>query len=84
MELIAQIREIYDNYGYDTEILVASIRHPLHFVEAAMIGADIATVPPAVLWKLLSHPLTDRGIESFLKDAEKARIEIPTLEGART
>lgn len=82
MELIAQIREIYDNYGYDTEILVASIRHPLHFVEAAMIGADVATVPPAVLWKLLSHPLTDRGIESFLKDAEKARIEIPKLEGA--
>ena len=84
MELIAQIREIYDNYGYDTEILVASIRHPLHFVEAAMIGADVATVPPAVLWKLLSHPLTDRGIESFLKDAEKARIEIPKLAGART
>lgn len=83
MELIAQIREIYDNYGYDTEILVASIRHPLHFVEAAMIGADIATVPPAVLWKLLQHPLTDRGIEAFLKDAEKAKIEIPSLEGAK-
>ncbi|MGD8697772.1 MAG: fructose-6-phosphate aldolase [Gemmatimonadales bacterium] len=83
MELIAQIREIYDNYGYDTEILVASIRHPLHFVDAAMIGADIATVPPAVLWKLLEHPLTDRGIEAFLKDAEKAKIEIPNLEGAK-
>ncbi len=83
MELIAQIREIYDNYGFDTEILVASIRHPLHFVESAMIGADVATVPPAVLWKLLEHPLTDRGIEAFLKDAEKAKIEIPNLEGAK-
>jgi transaldolase len=83
MELIAQIREIYDNYGYDTEILVASIRHPLHFVEAAMLGADVATVPPAVLWKLLEHPLTDRGIEAFLKDAEKANIEIPSLEEAK-
>jgi transaldolase len=51
MELIAQIREIYDNYGFDTEILVASIRHPLHFVESAMIGADIATIPPAVAEK---------------------------------
>ncbi len=83
MELIAQIREIYDNYGFDTEILVASIRHPLHFVEAAMIGADVATVPPAVLWRLLEHPLTERGIEAFLRDAEKAKIEIPNLEGAK-
>jgi transaldolase len=83
MELIAQIREIYDNYGYDTEILVASIRHPLHFVEAAMIGADIATIPPGVLWKLLDHPLTDRGIESFLNDAKKANIEIPSLQEAK-
>jgi transaldolase len=83
IELIAQIREIYDNYGYDTEILVASIRHPLHFVEAAMIGADIATIPPAVLWKLLEHPLTDRGIEVFLRDAQKAQIEIPSTEEVR-
>jgi transaldolase len=83
MELIAQIREIYDNYGYDTEILVASIRHPLHFVEAAMIGADVATVPPAVIWKLLKHPLTDSGLEAFLRDAEKASIELPTREGAK-
>ncbi len=83
MELIAQIREIYDNYGYDTEILVASIRHPLHFVEAAMIGADIATIPPAVLWKLLEHPLTDRGLEAFIKDWEKARLELPSLEEAK-
>jgi transaldolase len=82
MELIAQIREIYDNYGFDTEILVASIRHPLHFVESAMIGADIATIPPAVLWRLLEHPLTDRGIEAFLSDAEKAKIEIPSTQEA--
>ncbi len=80
MELIAQIREIYDNYGFDTEILVASIRHPLHFVEAAMIGADIATVPPAVLWRLLGHPLTDRGVEAFLKDWEKAQLQVPTMQ----
>jgi len=83
MELIAQIREIYDNYGFDTEILVASIRHPLHFVEAAMIGADVATVPPDVLWKFLNHPLTDRGIEAFLKDAQKANLEVPSTEEAR-
>jgi transaldolase len=83
MELIAQIREIYDNYGFETEILVASIRHPLHFVEAAMIGADISTVPPPVLWSLLNHPLTDRGIEAFLNDAEKARLEVPSIEEAR-
>lgn len=82
MDLIAQIREIYDNYGFDTEILVASIRHPLHFVEAAMIGADVATVPPAVLWRLLDHPLTDRGIEAFLKDAEKAKLAVPSREEA--
>ena len=83
MELIAQIREIYDNYGFDTEILVASIRHPLHFVEAAMIGADIATVPPAVIWKLLKHPLTDSGIEAFLKDAQKVNLEVPSTEEAK-
>jgi len=83
MELIAQIREIYDNYGFDTEILVASVRHPLHFVEAAMIGADIATIPPAVLWKLLDHPLTERGLQSFLKDWEKASLKLPTMEEAK-
>jgi transaldolase len=83
MELIAQMREIYDNYGFDTEILVASIRHPLHFVEAAMLGADIATVPADVIWKLLKHPLTDRGLEAFLRDAEKAKIELPTTEEAK-
>ena len=83
MELIAQIREIYDNYGYDTEILVASIRHPLHFIEAAMLGADVATVPADVIWKLLKHPLTDRGLEAFLRDAEKAKIELPSTQEAK-
>ncbi len=83
MELIAQIREIYDNYGFDTEILVASVRHPLHFVEAALIGADIATVPPAVLWKLIEHPLTDRGLENFIKDWQKAKLVVPSMEEAK-
>ena len=68
MELIRQIRQIYDNYGYTTEILAASIRHPVHVVEAAMIGADVATMPYKVLQQLLQHPLTDRGLESFLAD----------------
>jgi len=79
MELIAQIREIYDNYGFETQILVASIRHPLHFVEAAMIGADIATLPPAVIWKLLQHPLTDRGLKAFIEDFKQANLELPGL-----
>lgn len=83
MELVGQIREIYDNYGYDTEILVASVRHPLHFVEAALVGADIATLPPAILWKLLDHPLTDRGLDAFLRDWEKAELEVPGLEEAK-
>ncbi len=82
MELISQVRQIYDNYGFDTQILVASIRHPLHFVEAAMIGADIATLPPAVLWKLLKHPLTDRGLEAFLSDWKQAKLEVPGMEEA--
>ena len=70
MEIISQIRQIYDNYGMDTEILVASIRHPLHVVESALIGADCSTIPPKVLWQMAKHPLTDLGIEAFLKDWE--------------
>ena len=70
MELIQQIRQVYDNYGFKTEILVASIRHPVHVVEAMMIGADCCTIPPSVLWQLSKHPLTDRGLEAFLKDWE--------------
>jgi len=68
MDVISQIRQVYDNYSIDTEILAASIRHPLHFVQSMMIGADCATIPPKVLWQLAKHPLTDRGLESFLAD----------------
>ncbi len=76
MQLVHQIRQIYDNYGYDTEILAASIRHPTHVVEAMMIGADCATMPPKVLWQLVEHPLTDRGLESFLADWKKLGAQI--------
>ena len=68
MELIADIRMIYDNYDFDTEILAASIRHPIHVVEAAKLGADVMTAPPKIIHMLFNHPLTDAGIASFLKD----------------
>lgn len=68
MELIREIRSIYDNYGYETEILAASIRSPNHVREAALIGADVITAPPAVLRALVKHPLTDAGLAQFLKD----------------
>lgn len=71
MELIEQIRTIYDNYGYDTQILVASVRNPIHVRDAALIGADVCTIPFAVIKQLVKHPLTDIGIEKFLKDWEK-------------
>ena len=71
MEIVNQILEIYDNYNFDTEIIVASIRNPLHVVEAARMGAHVATIPFAVIEQLLKHPLTDIGIEKFLKDWEK-------------
>jgi transaldolase len=71
MGLIEEIIEIYDNYDFETQVLVASIRHPLHFVEAARMGAHVATVPPNVLGQLLRHPLTDLGIEKFLSDWAK-------------
>ncbi len=71
MDLIRQIRTIYDNYGIQTQILAASIRNPIHFLESAMIGADVATVPFSVIKQLTQHPLTDLGIERFLKDWEK-------------
>ena len=73
MELIRQIRLIYDNYGFETQILAASIRHPMHVVEAAMAGADIATIPHGVFMQLVHHPLTDLGLEKFLADWEKLR-----------
>ena len=68
MALIADIRMIYDNYDFPTHILVASVRHPMHVVEAAKIGADVMTAPPKIIWQLFKHPLTDVGIASFLKD----------------
>ena len=71
MDVIREARVIFDNYGIETEILAASIRHPRHVVEAAMIGADVATLPPDVLRKLLLHPLTDRGLDQFLADWSK-------------
>ena len=71
MELIGQIRTIFDNYGYTTEIIVASIRHPVHVVDAAMIGADVATIPFKVLLQLAQHPLTDIGIRKFMEDWQK-------------
>ncbi len=71
MNLIADIVTIYDNYGYETEVLAASIRHPMHVVEAARLGADVATMPLSVIEGLLNHPLTDRGLERFLADWDK-------------
>ena len=68
MQLISDIRLIYDNYDFDTQILVASVRHPMHVVEAAKIGADVMTAPPKIIHQLFKHPLTDAGIASFLKD----------------
>ena len=68
MELISDIRMIYDNYDYETQILVASVRSPMHVVEAAKIGADVMTAPPKIIHQLFKHPLTDAGIAAFLKD----------------
>ncbi|MFP3949746.1 MAG: fructose-6-phosphate aldolase [Candidatus Micrarchaeia archaeon] len=73
MFLVAEILDIFDNYDFDTEVIVASIRHPGHVVEAARLGAHIATVPAAVLEKLYNHPLTEKGIEKFLADYEKSK-----------
>jgi len=73
MELIEQIRAIYDNYGFDTKILAASIRHPLHLVQAATIGADVATTPFSVIEQMMKHPLTDIGLEKFLADWKKGQ-----------
>ncbi len=71
MDSVTQIMEIYDNYGYDTEVIVASIRNPLHVQDAAIIGAHIATIPFKVIEQLSKHPLTDIGLEKFLEDWEK-------------
>jgi transaldolase len=73
MSLIREIVEIYDNYEFTTQVLVASVRHPMHVVEAARLGADICTCPAAVIESMFKHPLTDIGLEKFLKDWEKAQ-----------
>jgi transaldolase len=69
MELVKQIVTIYDNYGYPTEVIVASVRHPQHVITAAMMGADIATIPYSVIKQLANHPLTDAGLKKFMDDA---------------
>jgi len=71
--LVEQIVEIYSNYAFDTEIIVASVRNPLHVLESAMLGADIATVPLGVLKKLAAHPMTDKGLKAFLDDWKKVQ-----------
>ena len=71
MQLIDEICTIYGNYGFQTEVLVASIRHPMHVVQAAKIGAHVATMPPSTLKQLFNHPLTDRGLKAFLEDWAK-------------
>ena len=76
MDLIRDIVQIYDNYGFDTEVLVASIRSVNHLQESALIGADVATIPPDVLRKLVAHPLTDKGLAAFLADWEKTGQKI--------
>jgi transaldolase len=73
LTLVEQIVDIYDNYDFDTEIIVASVRNPLHVLESAMMGADIATIPFNVLAKLAAHPLTDKGLKAFLADWEKTK-----------
>jgi transaldolase len=77
MDLIQQIRTIYDNYGFQTKILAASIRHPMHLVQSAMIGADVATVPFKVIQQMMKHPLTDAGLKKFLEDWDKTKAARP-------
>jgi transaldolase len=81
MDLIREVVEIYDNYEFPTEVLVASCRHPMHIVEAARMGADICTCPPAVIDQLFNHPLTTIGLEKFLKDWEKAQGQRTEVRG---
>ena len=76
MELIQDIRTIYDNYGFETEVLAASIRSANHVKECALIGADVVTAPPDVIRSLAGHVLTDKGLKAFLADAEKAGIKV--------
>jgi transaldolase len=79
MNLIRDIKKIFPNYNFKTQILVASIRHPMHVVDAAKIGAEVVTLPPAVLEKMLQHQLTDIGLKNFLADWEKLKSEDPNI-----
>lgn len=76
MDLIRQVVQIYKNYGYDTQVLAASLRHPLHVIDAAMAGAHVATIPFKVLDLMIKHPLTDKGLDAFLKDWEKVKAQM--------
>jgi transaldolase len=76
MDLVKQIVLIYRNYGFQTQVLAASLRHPLHVIDAALAGADVATIPFKVLDQMIKHPLTDKGIDAFLKDWEKVKAAI--------
>ncbi len=79
MELIREIVQIFKNYRFETEVLVASVRHPMHVVEAGKIGAHVVTLPPDILGKMTAHPLTDKGLAAFLADWEKVKKENPAL-----
>ena len=75
MQVIQDIVQIYGNYGYKTEVLAASIRHPMHIVDCALVGADVATIPFKIIQQLVKHPLTDKGLEAFLSDWKKSGRE---------
>jgi transaldolase len=80
MSLIREIVQIFRNYDFNTEVLVASIRHPLHVIEAGKIGAEVVTLPPDILAKMIMHPLTDKGLAAFLDDWEKLKKEKPNVQ----
>jgi transaldolase len=80
MALIRQIVKIYDNYGFPTQVLAASIRHPLHVVDAALAGAHVATIPAKVIDQMFNHPLTEKGLAAFLKDWEKVQANEPVAK----
>jgi len=80
MKLIQDIKEIFKNYDFGTQILVASVRHPVHVVDAAKIGADVVTLPPAVLDKMMLHPLTKIGLDNFLADWDKLKSGNPDIK----
>src|SRR5438445_10477976 len=79
INLVREIHQVFQNYKFSTQLLVASIRHPMHVVDAAKIGAEVVTLPPEVLGKMLKHPLTDAGLKNFLADWEKLKKENPSI-----